>query len=77
MSKFIFPSLNFKFSSKSGNVVDPNGFYSSNFYYVLYIISAIRELYDNSFIVELKYIVSNFYNECLLNALNVFIGYYN
>lgn len=54
ISKLIFPSLNFKFSSKSGNVVEPNGFYSSNYYYVLYIISAIKELYDNSLIVELK-----------------------
>lgn len=77
INKLIFPSLNFKFSSNNGNVVEPNGFYSSYYYCVLYIINAISELYDNSLIVELKYIVSYFYNECLLMALNVFIGNYN
>lgn len=75
ISKFIFPSLNFKFSSNNGNVVDPSGFYSSYSIWVLKIVNAIRELYDNSLIEELNKIVSSL-REFLMNGLNYLIGYY-
>ena len=73
ISKFIFPSLNFKFSSNNGNVVEPKGFYSSYSIYVLNIVNEIRELYDNSLIEELNRIVSSL-SEFLMKGLNCLMG---
>lgn len=75
INKFNFPSYNLKFLSNNGNVVDPNGCYSSYYFYVLNIVNAIIELYDNSRIEIPNVIVSSF-KLFLLNSLNYFIGYY-